>query len=129
VHFVTLKIKLFPGPKHPITVSDAGTRIVVRFDGQVIADTKAALTVREADHAPVHYIPREDVDMTALQRSAHESYCPFKGDASYYSVADAGDEGLNAVWTYEAPYQAVSEIAGYLAFYDNRVDVEVQSQG
>lgn len=119
-------MKLLPGPKHPITVRDAGARVVVRFDGRVLADTKAALTVREADYAPVQYIPREDVDMTALRASAHESYCPFKGDASYFSVAGAGDRGLNAVWTYEVPYDAVREIAGYLAFYSNRVDVEVQ---
>jgi uncharacterized protein (DUF427 family) len=120
--FVTNKMVLIPGPGHPITVEPSGVRVVVRVAGQVIADSAAALTLREADYPAVHYLPREDVDMTALERVDHESYCPFKGDASYYSIPAAGERGLNAVWTYEAPYDAVSGIKDYLAFYPNRVD-------
>jgi len=88
----------------------------------VIADSSSALTLREADYPAVHYLPRTDVDMTALERTDHTSYCPFKGDAAYFSIPSAGEPGTNAVWTYESPYDAVSEIRDYVAFYANRVD-------
>jgi len=114
---------LLPGPRHPITVEPAGVRVVVRVGGRVIADSSAALTLREADYPGVHYLPRTDVDMTALERTDHTSYCPFKGDAAYFSIPSAGEPGTNAVWTYESPYDAVSEIRDYVAFYANRVDV------
>jgi len=113
---------LLPGPRHPITVEPAGVRVVVRVGGRVIADSSAALTLREADYPAVHYLPRTDVDMTALERTDHTSYCPFKGDAAYFSIPSAGEPGTNAVWTYESPYDAVSEIRDYVAFYANRVD-------
>ena len=116
------KMVLLPGPRHPITVEPAGVRIVVRVAGQVIADSRAALTLREADYPAVHYLPREDVDMAALVRTEQESYCPFKGDASYYSIPAAGERGLDAVWTYEQPYDAVAEIKDHVAFYTNRMD-------
>jgi uncharacterized protein (DUF427 family) len=116
------KMVLLPGPRHPITVVEAGVRVVVSVAGQVIADSTSALTLREADYPAVQYIPRADVDMTALERTSQQSYCPFKGDASYYSIPVAGERGLNAVWTYEDPYAAVSEIKDYLAFYTNRMD-------
>jgi uncharacterized protein (DUF427 family) len=116
------KMLLKPGPRHPITVEPAGVRMVVRAAGQVIADSRSALTLREADYPPVLYVPREDVQMSALERTDHESYCPFKGDASYYSIPGLGEPGVNAVWTYEAPYDAVEEIKDYLAFYTNRMD-------
>ena len=86
----------------------------------MVADSRSALTLREADHPAVHYIPRADVDLTLLSRSTQESYCPFKGDASYYDIPAAGEAGFGAVWTYEAPYDAVSEIKEHLAFYSNR---------
>ena len=111
---------LLPGPRHPITVNPAAVRVVVRVGGQVIADTSSALTLREADYPPVHYIPREDVDMSLLQRSPSQSYCPFKGDAAYYSIPAAGEQGIDAVWTYEAPYEAVSTIKDHVAFYTHR---------
>lgn len=117
---------LLPGPNHPITVEASPARVVVRVGDTVVADTRNALTLRESDYAPVPYIPREDVDMAALERSAHTSYCPFKGDASYFSIPGAGEGGLNAVWTYEAPYDAVSQIKDHLAFYPNRVDIVEQ---
>jgi uncharacterized protein (DUF427 family) len=113
---------LHPGPRHPITVEPAGLRVVVRAAGQVIADSRSALTLREADYPAVYYVPRDDVDMAALERSNQSSYCPFKGDAAYYSIPALGERGLDAVWTYDEPYDAVSGIKGYLAFYGNRVD-------
>jgi len=113
---------LIPGPGHPITVDPAGVRVVVRVAGRVIADSRSALTVREADYPAAYYFPRDDVDLTALERTDHESYCPFKGDAAYFSIPAAGERGLNAVWTYEAPYDAVGDIKDLLAFYPNRMD-------
>jgi uncharacterized protein (DUF427 family) len=111
-----------PGPEHPITIEQNAGRIVVSVAGRIIADTTHALTLREAAYPPVHYIPRRDVDMNLLQRTDHSSYCPYKGDAAYYSVPIGGERTTNAVWTYEQPYAAVSQIGGYLAFYPDRVD-------
>jgi uncharacterized protein (DUF427 family) len=119
---VANKMRLLPGPRHPLTVEPARVRVVVRVAGRVIADSASALTLYEADHPAVQYIPRQDVDLTALERTAHESYCPFKGDASYFSIPAAGERGINAVWTYESPYEATSEIRDHLAFYVNRMD-------
>jgi uncharacterized protein (DUF427 family) len=111
-----------PGPEHPIAIERNMGRVVVVVAGRVIADTHEAITLREASYAPVHYVPRRDVDMTALERSTHVTYCPYKGDCAYYSVSIGGERSLNAVWTYEAPYPAVAEIRGHLAFYPERVD-------
>ena len=96
--------------------------MVVTAGGQVVADTRKALALREASYPPVFYIPREDADLALLERTEHATYCPYKGDAAYYSIPAAGEQGTNAVWTYEAPYDAVSEIKDRLAFYPNRVD-------
>jgi uncharacterized protein (DUF427 family) len=87
-------------------------------------ETNSALTLREAKYPAVHYIPRADVDMTRLARTAHTTYCPFKGDCSYFSLPDAGERGVNAVWTYEAPFPAVEAIKDHLAFYPNRVEIK-----
>jgi uncharacterized protein (DUF427 family) len=111
-----------PGPEHPITLGRNPTRIIVRVAGNVIADTREAVTLREANYPPVQYIPRKDVDMTLLQRTSHSSYCPYKGDAAYYSIPNGGARAVNAAWTYETPYPATAEIAGYLAFYRDRID-------
>ena len=111
-----------PGPDHPITIERNPARVVVVVAGRVIADTCDALTLREASYAAVQYVPRKDVDMLALERSGHATFCPYKGDCAYYSVVIDGRRSLNAVWTYEAPFPAVSEIRGYLAFYPERVD-------
>lgn len=116
------KMVLLPGPRHPITVEPAAVRVVIRLAGRVIADSRSALTLREADYPAVHYLPRKDVDMTALQRTSQESYCPFTGDAAYYSITVGGERGINAVWTYEQPYEAVSAIKDHLAFYTHRMD-------
>lgn len=111
-----------PGPDHPITIEANPARVVVTVAGRVIADSQNALTLREAKYPPVQYIPRKDVDMSLLQRSDHVTYCPFKGDCAYYSIPCGGERSFNAVWTYEAPYPAVSAIEGHLAFYPHRVD-------
>jgi uncharacterized protein (DUF427 family) len=111
---------LLPGPGHPITVEPSDVRVVVRVGSTVVADTRSALTLRESDYPAVHYLPREDVDMSLLERSVQESYCPFKGDASYFSIPTAGEGGVDAVWSYESPYDAVTGIKDHLAFYTNR---------
>src|SRR5580692_2102491 len=115
----TIKI---PGPDHPITIERNAHRIVVTIAGRVVADTRAALTLREASYPPVQYIPRKDVDTALLERTQHSTYCPYKGDASYYSIPNGGTKSVNAVWTYEAAFPAVVAINEYVAFYPDRVD-------
>lgn len=115
----TVKI---PGPDHPITVEPARTRVVVKAGGRVVADTRRALTLREASYPAVFYIPREDADMSLLSRTEHTSWCPYKGEASYYSIVPGGARAVNAIWTYETPHEAVSAIKDHLAFYPDRVD-------
>ncbi|TDY23685.1 uncharacterized protein (DUF427 family) [Paraburkholderia sp. BL6665CI2N2] len=115
----TIKV---PGPDHPITVEPSNARVVVTVAGKVIADTLKALVLREASYPPVYYVPRNDVEMTLLERTDHATYCPYKGDCAYYSIPSGGEKTVNAVWTYESPYAAVKEIAQHLAFYPNRVD-------
>jgi uncharacterized protein (DUF427 family) len=110
------------GPDHPITIEANSSRVVVTVGGKVIADTRDALTLREASYPPVQYIPRRNVDMAALRRSEHTTYCPYKGDASYYSIPAGGDRSLNAVWTYETPFEAMAQIKDHVAFYPDRVD-------
>jgi uncharacterized protein (DUF427 family) len=114
-----------PGPEHPITISPSPGRIKASVAGHVIADSSNVLDLKEASYPVVHYIPRKDVDMSQLTRSEHTTYCPYKGDCSYYDIAAAGPRGRNAVWSYEAPHDAVAAIGSYLAFYPDRVDIEV----
>lgn len=117
-----------PGPDHPITITPERARITVLVAGRQIAQTRDALSLKEASYPPVHYIPRKDVDMALLQRTTHHTYCPYKGDCVYYSIPAGGGHSVNAVWTYESPHAAVAQIAGYLAFYPDRVDeIQVQS--
>jgi uncharacterized protein (DUF427 family) len=111
-----------PGPDHPITIERNPSRVVVTLGNRVIADTREALTLREAKDPPVQYIPRKDVDMSLLERSNFTTYCPYKGDCAYYSILIGGPRSINAVWTYEHPYDAASRIKGYLAFDPDRVD-------
>jgi uncharacterized protein (DUF427 family) len=115
----TMKI---PSPDHPISVERNARRVVVTVGGRTVADTRKALTLREASYPSVQYIPREDVDMTLLARTDHATYCPYKGDCSYYSIPLGGGRSTNAAWTYESPYSAVAAIRNYLAFYPDRVD-------
>lgn len=111
-----------PGPDHPIDVSRNSRRVRVRFGGRIVADTARALTLKEASYPPVHYIPRADADMSLLTRTAHHTHCPYKGDASYFTISADGRTAENAVWSYEAPFPAMAEIKEYLAFYPSRVD-------
>jgi uncharacterized protein (DUF427 family) len=111
-----------PGPDHPIAIVPYPKRVVVSVAGNVIADSRDALSLKEATYPAVTYIPRKDVDMSFLQRTDHSTYCPYKGDCSYYSIPAGGERSVNAVWTYEAPYEAVAEIKDYVAFYPDRVD-------
>jgi len=116
-----------PGPDHPISIEPNPARVVVSVAGHVIADTHNALTLREAAHPPVQYIPDEDVDFSRLERTDHTTYCPYKGDCNYYSVPAGGEKSVNAVWSYENPYPAVERIKGHVAFYPDRVDEPVGS--
>ncbi|MDB5368126.1 MAG: hypothetical protein JWM77_4053 [Rhodospirillales bacterium] len=116
------KSKKIPGPDHPISIEANPSRVVITVAGRIIADTRDALTLREASYPPVQYIPRRDVEMAELTRSEHTTYCPYKGDASYYSIPAGGDRSVNAVWTYETPFEAMVQIKEYVAFYPDRVD-------
>ena len=111
-----------PGSDHPISIERDPVRVVVSVAGHAIADTRNALTLREADYPAVQYIPREDVDLSQLKRTDHTTYCPYKGDCNYYSVPSGRKKSVNAVWTYEDPYPAVAQIKGHVAFYPDRVD-------
>lgn len=115
-----------PGPDHPIEIEANTNRVVVRFQGRVIANSVNALSLKEANYPPVNYIPRDDVDLAQLTRSTHSTHCPFKGDASYFGFAR---DGLaNVVWSYETPFDAVAEIAGHLAFYPNHFEITEEAQ-
>ena len=123
----TIKV---PGADHPITIERNPKRVVVSTGGAVLADSRDALILREAGYPAVQYIPRKDVDMTLLERSAHATYCPYKGDCAYFSIPAGGERAINAVWTYEAPYDAVVAIRYHLAFYPDRVDaIEERPEG
>ena len=111
-----------PGPDHPIGITPEPRRVVVRAGGRVIADSRRALSLKEAAYPAVVYVPREDADMALLEATDHATYCPYKGDCAYFSIPIAGARGTNAVWSYERPYPAVAAIAGRLAFYRDRVD-------
>jgi uncharacterized protein (DUF427 family) len=115
----TVKI---PGPDHPITIKPNTKRIIVKVAGRVIADSVNALTLQEASYPSVQYIPRKDVDMSLLERTDNATYCPYKGDCAYFSIPAGGEKTVNAVWTYETPYDAVIQIKDHLAFYTDRVD-------
>jgi len=115
------QVKL-PGPDHPISIERNPARVVVSVAGAAVADTRNALTLREAAYPPVQYIPGEDVDFSQLERTDYATYCPYKGDCNYYSVPAGGKKSVNAVWSYEDPFPAVEQIRGHVAFYPERVD-------
>ncbi|GAA4262681.1 DUF427 domain-containing protein [Dactylosporangium darangshiense] len=121
--------QLIPGPDHPITVAPADARVVVRAGERVLADTTDALALQESTYPVVYYVPLADVDQSLLQRTEHSTYCPYKGDASYYSVVTPEETLDNAVWSYEEPYAAVAPIAKRVAFYTNKLEVTVVSGG
>ena len=116
------KVAKIPGPDHPITITPNPNRVIVKAGGQLIADTRGALVLREGSYPPVQYIPRSDVDMSKLERTEHTTYCPYKGECAYYSIPIGGQRAINAVWSYEAPYESVAAIKDCLAFYQDRVE-------
>jgi len=122
---MSTKERLIPGPDHPITVTPTGKHVVVKAGGKVIAETDSALTLQESNYPAVQYLPLQDVDADVISPTDHETYCPYKGDASYYSLSIADGELENVIWTYEQPYDAVAEIKDHVAFYPNRVEISV----
>jgi uncharacterized protein (DUF427 family) len=113
-----------PGPDHPITISANPRRIRVTAGDTVIAETTHALSLKEASYPAVQYVPRADAKMELLKRTERVTHCPYKGDASYFSIAADGKTIENAIWTYETPFPAMVEISGYLAFYPDKVRIE-----
>ena len=114
-----------PGPDHPITVTPTEGRVTVRLGDRTIASTTSALTLQESTYPAVQYVPLSDVDETLITPTDTTTYCPFKGDASYWTIEGGGDELKDAVWGYVAPYEAVEQIAGHVAFYPNKVEIEI----
>ena len=110
-----------PGPDHPISIQPNPARVIVSVAGRVVADTRNALTLSEAGYRPVQYIPNTDVDFAQLERTDYVSYCPYKGHAGHYSVPAGGKNSIDAAWSYEAPFPAVAQIRGHVAFYQDRV--------
>jgi uncharacterized protein (DUF427 family) len=115
---------LIPGPDHPITIEPSSAHVVVKAGAAVIADSSNALTLHEASYAPVYYVPFAEVDSELLESSDTTSYCPYKGEASYYSVRTGDGLIKDAIWFYDEPYDAVSKIAGHVAFYPDRVQID-----
>ncbi|KJV32051.1 DUF427 domain-containing protein [Luteibacter yeojuensis] len=113
-----------PGPDHPISITPVRGRVVVRDGEHIIATTRRALSLKEASYPAVFYLPREDADMAALRRSTSTTWCPYKGEAAYYSLPGDSERATNAIWTYETPSEAVAAIRGHLAFYPDRVTIE-----
>jgi uncharacterized protein (DUF427 family) len=113
-----------PGPDHPITIAANPKRIRVSLDGVVIADSTNALTLKEANYPAVNYVPRKDANIALLARTERVTHCPYKGDANYFSIVANGKRVENAIWTYEAPFPAMTEISGHLAFYPDKVKIE-----
>jgi uncharacterized protein (DUF427 family) len=115
-----------PDATHPITISPTGNRVTVRLGDVTVAETDRALSLAEADYPVVQYIPLDDVNTSLLDRTTTQTYCPYKGDASYYSVKSPdGSTETDLIWTYERPYLSVAEIAGHVAFYPNRAEITV----
>jgi uncharacterized protein (DUF427 family) len=115
-----------PDASHPITVSPTGGHVTVRVGGVTVAETDRALSLAEASYPVVQYVPLQDVDQGLLRRTATGSYCPYKGEASYYSLAlPDGPAEADIIWAYEEPYDAVAEIAGHVAFYPDRAEISV----
>ena len=116
-----------PGTDHPITVEPAAGRVTVRAGDRVVADSTAALTLREANYPAVYYIPFADVDESLVRPTDTSTHCPYKGDASYYSIVTPEGEITDAIWTYRTPYPAVEPIADHVAFYADRVEISASA--
>jgi uncharacterized protein (DUF427 family) len=117
---------LEPTAEHPITIDPTGRHVVVRVNGDIVADTHRALQLQESTYPAVQYIPFEDVVHDRLTRTDTSTYCPYKGEAAYYSVTTAaGDTVDDVIWFYQQPYPAVAAIAGHVAFYPDKAEVAV----
>jgi uncharacterized protein (DUF427 family) len=123
---VSRDIKI-PGPDHPITITPSGDHVVVRAGAATIADSRSTLILREANYPLVRYVPIADVDRSQLAASELTTYCPYKGEASYYSITAEPERGTDAVWFYDDPYPAVAEIKGHVAFYTDRVELSADT--
>jgi uncharacterized protein (DUF427 family) len=113
-----------PGPDHPITITANPKRVRVSAGGVVIAETTQALSLKEASYPAVQYVPRQDANMALLARTDRVTHCPYKGDASYFSIKADGKILENAIWSYETPFPAMAGISGHLAFYPDKVKIE-----
>jgi uncharacterized protein (DUF427 family) len=119
----TIKI---PDATHPIAIRPTGSPVTVRVGGVTVARTDHALSLAESTYPVAQYIPLEDVDQSLLDRTTTQTYCPYKGDASYYTVKTPdGTVETDVIWTYEHPYPSVAEIAGHVAFYPDRAEIEI----
>jgi uncharacterized protein (DUF427 family) len=116
------RVRKEPGPDHPITIEPAARRITVTVAGEIVADSDRALALHEQGHAPVYYFPPEDVDFERLEPTDHSSWCPYKGEADYFSAPAGGERSVNAAWRYREAFPVVAAIAGHVAFYRDRVD-------
>ena len=115
-----------PDATHPITVRPTGAHVTVRVGGVTVAESDRALSLAEASYPVVQYIPLADVDQSLLERTTTQTYCPYKGDASYYTLTVPGGAAeADLIWTYEHPYPSVAEIAGHVAFYPDRAEITV----
>ena len=123
---MTRTVKI-PDAAHPITIRPTGKRVTVRVGGAVVAETDSALSLAEASYPVVQYIPVDDVDQALLERTTSQTYCPYKGDASYYTVKVPGHTETDLIWTYEHPYPSVAEIAGHVAFYRDRAEITIDA--
>lgn len=119
---------IVPGPDHPITITPTNARVVVGVGGVIVADTTAALTLQEADYPAVQYVPLADVDPALLTRTDTSTYCPYKGDASYYTLTTADGDLTDVIWTYDEPFAPVAEIGGHVAFYTDRVEMVIMEE-
>jgi uncharacterized protein (DUF427 family) len=120
----TVKI---PDETHPITVRPTGARVTVTVNGTKVAETDQALSLAESTYPVIQYVPLADVDQSLLQRTPTHTYCPYKGEASYYSLRTPdGHTETDLIWTYEEPYDAVAEIVGHAAFYPDRAEVTIK---
>jgi uncharacterized protein (DUF427 family) len=124
---MTSRPVLEPTAGHPITINPTGTRVVVRVNGEVVADSNEALQLQESTYPAVQYIPFKDVVKNGLTRTDTSTYCPYKGEAGYYSVTTAAGTVEDVIWTYEQPYPAVAEIAGHVAFYPDKAEISVET--
>ena len=116
-------------PDYRVDLEQEPERVRVRVGTEVLADSARALLVKETKHEPVVYIPREDVRLDLFERSEHRTFCPFKGEASYWTLSASGRRDENAVWSYEDPFDQVAGLKDYVAFYPDRVQVEDPAQG